>query len=534
MVAFALVALLVICVVAVLYVAKAFFLPVVTAFVVGTMLSPAAGFLERHRIPRAVSAVLIVTAVGAGVAFMVGLISSPLMEWSTRLPELGSLLKDKLHIFDRPLALWQELQSMLGVSDTLVVPFQMPKFDWVQPTLEFLSPTFTEFLLFFATLVLFIASWRDLRRALIMTFADHAARLRTLRILNEIEGQLGGYLLTVTMINLGVGTATGIICAVTGMPNPAGLGALAATLNFFPIIGPVAMFVILTVVGVIAFSTLGAGPDRSAGVCRADFSRRTFCHADHHRSPARTQRIGGVHGAGVLDLAVGTDGRLSVVAAFDRGPHSQGASDAGGFAAAAAGLTGFSPAELPATRSVCARAKPGIQELLMSSTDGEAGMRNLTDKATYERLEKDVAAVKNDISALTDQITDALNTFAGTAGKQARRGYKQARANVDSAVDDISERGSAMMDAAQDAASSIEESLEDVIHAAPAGDRRPRARPWLPDRRRRGAADGPRWAHDGGFDGINSLVRMAAQMRRHFVCRHSDFLQSRRFRCFSA
>jgi predicted PurR-regulated permease PerM len=257
-VAFALVALLVICVATVLYAAKAFFLPVVMAFVVGTMLSPAAGFLERHRIPRAVAALLIVSAVGAAGAFLVGLISSPLMEWSTRLPELASQLKDKLHVFDRPLALWQQLQSMLGGSDTLA-PFQMPKFDWVQPTVEFLSPTFTEFLLFFATLVLFIASWRDLRRALIMTFADHASRLRTLRILNEIEGQLGGYLLTVTVINLGVGAATGIICAVTGMPNPAGLGALAATLNYFPIIGPVAMFVVLTVVGVIAFSTLGAG-----------------------------------------------------------------------------------------------------------------------------------------------------------------------------------------------------------------------------------------------------------------------------------
>src|SRR3984893_2276529 len=98
-VAFALVALLVICIVAVLYVAKAFFLPVVTAFVVGTMLSPAAGFLERRRIPRSVSAVLIVTAVGAGATFIVGLISSPLMEWSTHLPELGSLLEDKLHAF---------------------------------------------------------------------------------------------------------------------------------------------------------------------------------------------------------------------------------------------------------------------------------------------------------------------------------------------------------------------------------------------------------------------------------------------------
>jgi ElaB/YqjD/DUF883 family membrane-anchored ribosome-binding protein len=103
----------------------------------------------------------------------------------------------------------------------------------------------------------------------------------------------------------------------------------------------------------------------------------------------------------------------------------------------------------------------------MSSTDGEAGMRNLTDKATYERLEKDVAAVKNDISALTDQITDALNAFAGTAGKQARRGYKQARSNVDSAVDDMSERSGAMMDAAHDAASSIEESLEEIITERP-------------------------------------------------------------------
>jgi ElaB/YqjD/DUF883 family membrane-anchored ribosome-binding protein len=103
----------------------------------------------------------------------------------------------------------------------------------------------------------------------------------------------------------------------------------------------------------------------------------------------------------------------------------------------------------------------------MSSTDGEIGMRNMTDKATYERLEKDVTAVKNDISALTDQITDALNSFAGTAKKQARRGYKQARASADSAVDDMSERGSAMMDAAQDAAYSIEESLEDVITQRP-------------------------------------------------------------------
>jgi predicted PurR-regulated permease PerM len=256
-VAIALVGLLIICIIAGLYLAKAFLLPITMAFIVGTMLSPAASLMERYRVPRPVAAVLIVAALSAGVAFMVGLIASPAMEWSNKLPELGAQLKEKLHVFDRPLALWQQLQSMLGGPDTLT-PLHLPKFEWVQPTLEFLSPTFAEFLLFIATLILFIASWRDLRRALIMNFGDRASRLRTLRMLNEIEEHLGGYLLTVTIINVGVGIVTGAICAVTGMPNPAGLGALAATLNFIPIIGPVAMFAVLIVVGLVAFPTIGA------------------------------------------------------------------------------------------------------------------------------------------------------------------------------------------------------------------------------------------------------------------------------------
>src|SRR6202007_1819716 len=98
-----------------------------------------------------------------------------------------------------------DLQNMIVVSNSFPpAPFQLPKVEWVQPALEFLSPTFAEFLLFIATLMLFIASWRDLRRALILTFTGHESRLRTLRILNAIEEHLGGYLLMVTSINLGV------------------------------------------------------------------------------------------------------------------------------------------------------------------------------------------------------------------------------------------------------------------------------------------------------------------------------------------
>ena len=103
----------------------------------------------------------------------------------------------------------------------------------------------------------------------------------------------------------------------------------------------------------------------------------------------------------------------------------------------------------------------------MPTTDADTAMRDLTDKANYDRLQKDVSAVKNDIAALTEQITDALNAFAGKASKQARQGYRQARDNMDSTFDDMSERGSAMMSAAQDAAGTIEETLEDVITQRP-------------------------------------------------------------------
>ena len=94
-------------------------------------------------------------------------------------------------------------------------------------------------------------------------------------------------------------------------------------------------------------------------------------------------------------------------------------------------------------------------------------IKDPVDKDTYQRLVKDVSAVKDDIAALTDQITDAINTFAGAAKKQARNGYKQARAGVNSALDEASERGSDMLDATQDAAVSLHETLEDAIAERP-------------------------------------------------------------------
>ena len=100
----------------------------------------------------------------------------------------------------------------------------------------------------------------------------------------------------------------------------------------------------------------------------------------------------------------------------------------------------------------------------MSSTDT---MKTMTDKATYERLQKDVEAVKNDISELTEQFSDALNAFTKSTRKQARRGYRQARADVDTFMDDATKKGAAALEAAQDAAASLEDTIEDAIVQRP-------------------------------------------------------------------
>lgn len=110
----------------------------------------------------------------------------------------------------------------------------------------------------------------------------------------------------------------------------------------------------------------------------------------------------------------------------------------------------------------------------MSDDDALSELKKLTDKATYSRLQKDLNAVKHDVSALTEQITDALNAFTGQASKQAKRNYRDARSRADGVMSDLQDRGSAMYDdlrergsAAYDAAYSMEETLEDAITQRP-------------------------------------------------------------------
>jgi predicted PurR-regulated permease PerM len=73
----------------------------------------------------------------------------------------------------------------------------------------------------------------------------------------ETQSQVSLYLLTTTMINAGVGVATGVALALVGMPNPVLWGVVAAVLNFVPYIGGLVNTIVLTLAAFLAFEDTG-------------------------------------------------------------------------------------------------------------------------------------------------------------------------------------------------------------------------------------------------------------------------------------
>jgi ElaB/YqjD/DUF883 family membrane-anchored ribosome-binding protein len=94
-------------------------------------------------------------------------------------------------------------------------------------------------------------------------------------------------------------------------------------------------------------------------------------------------------------------------------------------------------------------------------------MITTNEKSSYDRLQKDVEAVKTDLSQLAGRITDTLNDLAGAGRHEVRRKYDQARSNVDAIMADVAKQGNAAVDFAQDSVSSLEETFEDAVQQRP-------------------------------------------------------------------
>jgi ElaB/YqjD/DUF883 family membrane-anchored ribosome-binding protein len=93
-------------------------------------------------------------------------------------------------------------------------------------------------------------------------------------------------------------------------------------------------------------------------------------------------------------------------------------------------------------------------------------LASASDEA-FARLEKEMAAMKNAIGGLSDEIADAASDMGSAAQEQAKRGLRQARSNMGSLAADASDRLGVVAEAAQSQASSLADALEDTVRKRP-------------------------------------------------------------------
>jgi len=240
-----------------LYLARPVVMPVLAAVVIGMTFAPIVKAASRRGISPWVTALLlgVVLLTAAGTA--VTLLAQPVSEWIGKAPEIGASIKQKLYVLDRPLAALRALQEVLVPASGPTVAVESSQWGMVTPVIAFVTPAVIQLTLFFVTLIFFLATQIDFRRTMVSFFTTRDAKLRFIRITNDIEDNLAVYVATVTAINFGLGAAVAMGAWLFGLPNPIILGILAMVLNYIPYIGAACMTVILLGVALVTFPSLG-------------------------------------------------------------------------------------------------------------------------------------------------------------------------------------------------------------------------------------------------------------------------------------
>ena len=233
--------------------------PLVLAWVIATVLLPLVQLLVQVRIPRPLSAILLIAAVLAVIAAILTILTVPLSYWVSRADELGQLLRDKLVLIQQPLEMLEALGRALNpVSDDGKPPVfvNAPTSNMVNSLLEVLTPAVDEFMIFVIALAFNLIYQREIQDGVVMLVPDGKAKALTRTALRDVQHNMSNYFGTVTVINIFVGVATAGIAAMLGFPHPLLWGVFAAVMNYIPYLGPLLVLGVFFVIGVVVFPTL--------------------------------------------------------------------------------------------------------------------------------------------------------------------------------------------------------------------------------------------------------------------------------------
>jgi predicted PurR-regulated permease PerM len=246
-----------------LYFAHVAFVPVALALLVSLVLSGPVEALHHWHVPRALSAALIMAGMLGAVAALGNYLSEPAQQWFNAAPHTIRLIEKKIRPVAQVMTRIDNLRNSAGSIGSGVkgapAPIAVPA-----------APEETPILIFDATrgvaigvatviiLTLFLlAGGPPMLARMASALTSDVKRGHIIMVIEKVRREVGRFYVTSALINAGLGLATALAMMWCGMPSPFLWGTMVALLNFIPYAGPTISLLVLTLVAIVSFDSLG-------------------------------------------------------------------------------------------------------------------------------------------------------------------------------------------------------------------------------------------------------------------------------------
>lgn len=267
----AVVVLAVIALVAALYLARAFFVPLLIGILASYMLRPVVDWLKAFHVPRSVAAALVLMVLVGSLSWLAFSLRDEATTMIEKLPEAAHKLRQNLSTAraGSPTAL-QNMQKAANeiqgaAADAGLKPgaravaVREPEptawlRDYALEQSALLIVVFAQAPIVLLLTYFLLASGQHFRRKLVQ-FVGPSRQKETVNILEEINVQIQRYLLVTLVTNILIGIGTWLVFQALGMEQAGVWGFAAGVLHFIPYLGPA---LIAVASGVAAFMQFGS------------------------------------------------------------------------------------------------------------------------------------------------------------------------------------------------------------------------------------------------------------------------------------
>ena len=244
-----------------LYFARDVILPLMVGLLLALTLSPVVRALQRIGISPPVTATALIIVLSAVILVGGFLLSGPVAEWINQAPRLGDQLRERakalLASFEAVQNATEQMSELAGdAEDPTVQRVAVESPGILSSAVGSVAQVVTTTLVTLVLGLFLLASGDLFYIKLIEAFPRFGDKKKALRIVYGIERRVSRYLLSVTLINAGLGVVIGLAMWGAGMPSPVVWAVGAFVMNFLPYIGAVAGVALSAAVAIVHFEHL--------------------------------------------------------------------------------------------------------------------------------------------------------------------------------------------------------------------------------------------------------------------------------------